>query len=373
MSETLLEKVSGMILADINKGVFDPTRRLPGYRELAVRYKISWGTVIEALGCLERGEVVERRARSGTYISPKFLETHTATRSIAFLFPEREMSQELLGGEQWTANSEIFLGLVAEAQRLNARVDFKHVVDSGELNTLTCQERQLRDYDAVVMVGPQLAALRRRLETGKTVVVVGHHDPSGTGRSVCMPEAARILRIGNFIEACGYRSVSIIRAPSDVPGTDHKVALLTGRLAGCGIAIPQVVVARTEGVPAETVAKQADHILNHIDGELVMNFQTNFMPAFFHAAMRRGMRPGEAFDLLGLGSGALYANYYPPISYFRTPYFAMGKAACRMALGMEPGEVLELNFIQGRTTRIFAHDKPNELEKNKEVSRAVCA
>ncbi len=349
---TLSEKVSGMILADIHKGVFDPARRLPGYRELSARYKTSWGTVIEALGRLERGEVLERRARSGTYLSPRFLETRTATRSIAFLFPEREISLGLLDGENWAADSEIFLGLIGEAQNLNARVDFKHIDDSDDPDVLSCQERQLRGYDAYVMIGLQLEGLRMRLRAaGKTVVVAGHHESSEKGCCAGMTVSSRMLRIGHFIEACKYRFVSIVRGPPEEVDADLKESLLSECLAERGIAVREAFRVRVKGVSADEVVAKANRFLDGVDHELVVNFRTDFMPVLFQTAMRRNMVPGKEFDLLGMGSGMTYANYYPPISYFRPPCFEMGKAACRMALGLEYSKRLELEFIQGQTTK----------------------
>jgi len=350
----LSEKVRDLIVNDIKSAAFDVTKRFPGYRALSSRYKVSWGTTIEALNLLEKNNVLHRRPRSGTYLTPAYLANPMKAGAIAFLFPEKDISRDYMDFENWAIDAEIHHGVSVEAKENNARVDFIHMEDTADKFVVGHQMRQLEDYESAVMIGHQLGTLRERLiSSGKKVAVVAsYRDDLPTDRpciGLFMPSA--MARISRFIKENGYRSVTLINGPSKDTSFARKEKFMTEYLGENAIPIAESFRTATTGASAQELAEKALEIVENGTGELFLCFQTNLLPVFFKTAMSHGRIPGRDFDLLGHASGATFANFYPAISHFKPPYLGFGRAACRAALGMEYQKHFELDFVQGQTTK----------------------
>ncbi|MFA6104822.1 MAG: GntR family transcriptional regulator [Victivallaceae bacterium] len=349
----LSEQVSDRIIADIKSGGIDSSKRLPGYRVLAGKYNVSWGTVIEALHQLEKNSVIQRRSRSGTYISPRYLDNFKKTAQLAFVFPEKSLSREILNYEIWGINSEVYHGMIDEAAQNNARIEFKYMEDTADEIILDQQMCQLQDIDGVVMLGHQLGHLRQRiLAAGKRLAIVNSYfetlDDSASCVALSLVQSMR--KIGRFIYDSGYRSVTLINGSLNRLDWAMKEELLLEYLKS-----KQIVVTEKYNVDADNIEPAVKKILKESTGELYCCFQTDTLPVLFRESLDSGRMPGRDFDLIGLASGLTFANYYPSISYFKVPYFELGKAACRLATGQANTKEFELEFIKGQTTNVKQH------------------
>ena len=344
----LSEQVGNRIIADIQSGSIDSSKRLPGYRVLAGKYDVSWGTVIEALHQLEKNSVIQRRSRSGTYISPRYLDNFKKTTQLAFVFPEKSLSRDSLNYEIWGINSEVYHGMINEAAQNHARIEFKYMEDSADEIILDQQMCQLQDIDGIVMLGHQLKNLRTRiLAAGKKLAIVNSYFETFDNSAPCvaLSLAQSMRKIGRFIYDSGYRSVTLINGSLNHVDWAMKEKLLLEYLKS-----KKITVSEKYNVEAAEIEPAVKKILKESTGELFCCFQTDTLPVLFRKALDNGRMPGRDFDLLGLASGITFANYYPSISYFKLPYFEMGKAACRMAMGEKNTENFELEFIKGQTT-----------------------
>ena len=348
MEIRLSEQVSDRIIADIKSGSIDSSRRLPGYRVLAGKYNVSWGTVIEALHQLEKNSVIQRRSRSGTYISPRYLGNFKKTAQLAFVFPEKSISRDILNYEIWGINSEVYHGMLNEAELNHARIEFKYMEDTGDEIILDQQMCQLQDIDGIVMIGHQLKNLRTRImSAGKRLAIVNSYFETFDNSSPCvaLSLAQSMRKIGRFIYDSGYRSVTLINGLLSRDDWAMKEKLLLEYLKS-----KKITVAGKYNVDTAEIEPSVKRILKQNSGELYCCFQTDVLPVLFKEELNSGRLPGRDFDLIGLASGLTFANYYPSISYFKLPYFELGKAACRLAMGESNTEEFELEFIKGQTT-----------------------
>jgi DNA-binding LacI/PurR family transcriptional regulator len=350
----LCEQVSELIVADIKSGKIDSSRRLPGYRVLAAQYGVSWGTVIEALNLLEVNSVIQRRSRSGTYISPRYLDSFKKTQVIAFVFPEKSISRSVLNAEVWGITSEVYHGMIDEAARNNARVEFKYMEDTDDEIILGQQMRQLQDVNGVVMVGRQLKNLRKRIQdSGKrTVVIYSYFEGADESATPCvaLSMAQTIRKMGQFICDSGYRSITLINGQLNMDDWAKKEKLLLEYLKPRGIIVSEKYNTRSPNADMAEAKTNAKKILKEATGELYCCFETDMLMVLFKEALSSSRVPGRDFDMVGLASGISFANYYPHISYFKLPYFELGQAACNVVLGKEYKNTLEIEFIKGQTT-----------------------
>jgi DNA-binding LacI/PurR family transcriptional regulator len=349
----LSEQVGNRIVADIKSGSIDSSKRLPGYRVLAGKYDVSWGTVIEALHQLEKNSVIQRRSRSGTYISPRYLDNFKKTTQLAFVFPEKSLSRDSLNYEIWGINSEVYHGMINEAAQNHARIEFKYMEDSADEIILDQQMCQLQDIDGIVMMGHQLKSLKTRiLAAGKRLAIVNSYFEAVNDSVPCvaLSLAQSMRNIGRFIYDSGYRSVTLINGSLNRLDWAMKEELLLKYLKS-----KQIAVTQKYNVASAEIEPSVKRILKESTGELYCCLQTDVLPVLFREALDNGQTPGRDFDLLGLASGITFANYYPSISYFKLPYFELGKAACRMAIGETNTKDFELEFIKGQTTKVNQH------------------
>lgn len=360
----LCEQVSELIVADIKSGKIDSSRRLPGYRMLATQYGVSWGTVIEALNMLEVNSVIQRRSRSGTYISPRYLDNFKKTQVIAFVFPEKSISRSVLNAEIWGITSEVYHGMIDEAARNNARVEFKYMEDTDDEIILDQQMRQLQDANAVVMVGHQLKNLREKIQAAgkRTVVIYSYFEETDASASSCVALSLvqSIRKMGKFICDSGYRSITLINGMLEKNDWALKEKFMLEYLHSRGVAVTEKYNVKSPGPDLTEAQDNARRILREATGELYLCFHTDIMLVLFKEALNSGRVPGRDFDMVGLASGISFANYYPHISYFRLPYFELGQAACDVALNKEFKNNLEIEFIKGQTTE-FKQLKEREM------------
>lgn len=347
METHLCTKVSEQIKADIRRGRFKDDSRLPGYRVLASYYNVSDGTARKALGMLERSLVLQRRNRSGTYISPLFLKhNHQETRTLVFAFPEKSISNHRLQHENWCIATEIFQGLVYGANEYNAKVEFMYMHETENKMILEQQVKSVSHAYCVFTLDHILSPLRTMLSSqGKKVLCI---KTSGTrngnnslqiGRNISLTSQV----IADYITATGYSKVDIIgyaQDPSELnEATKEKIFSIQNT-----INIPSRYF-RWEG--EKTCRKH----LNNKDGKVIFCMNDNVLLDIYKYAYANGLTIGVDFDLFTLGSGLAYTNFFPQPSYFRVPFFELGTAAAQKCLTGSFEQDLNPVFVQGDTSK----------------------
>lgn len=349
----LAEQIAECIKADVRSHVFPPGCRLPGYRVLGQRYGVSDGTVRKAFEQLENASVLQRRNRSGTYISPLFLKDFEVVRLLSLVFPEKAISMKELNYENYAICMEIFQGLMYESSSWNSRVEFCYMPETDNRILLEQQVRQLKGSHGVVMIGGQLQALRSQLKKAGIPILsifawqeMGAEEENRFNYSF----AQTCDDICDYLRRAGYRKIILI-SETEFHEYSHREEELKCR-----------------GFQERGMRIEAKFPFGH--PELMRLFRRNdpecvYFPVnsgdisrIYRFAYDEGLQIGRDFDLLGLASGFSFANYFPPLSYFRKPYFEIGRAAACSMLGKDVSCSLRSAYIQGNTTRSLKfHDE----------------
>jgi DNA-binding LacI/PurR family transcriptional regulator len=272
---------------------------------------------------------------------------------LTLVFPEKAISLEQLGYEQYAMNMEIFQGLMHEASTLNGRVLFQHMPETDNQILLDQQTCQLKDSGGVIMIGKQLQPLRERLQAANIpVLTIFSYQEMVTeqktefGRSL----ARTVDKISSYLHKAAYRRLVLIGHSGEGMGSGlqekiqiHEQKLKIDAFRNRGFNI--------EGVFNWGAGELSDLMRYRVEDRIFFPLHTRNVSDIFRFAYREGLRIGRDFDLLALASGFSFANYFPPVSYFRVPYFEQGRAAARMLLEGTSDFLPDPVYIQGETSR----------------------
>ena len=342
----LAEQTAERIKEDLRTGALDPESRLPGYRVLGQRYGVSDGTARKAFEHLENASVLQRRNRSGTYVSPLFLKDFEEVRLLSLVFPEKAISMKELNEENYAICMEIFQGLMHEASNWNTRVEFRYMPETDNRILLEQQVRQLKDSHGVVMIGGQLRSLQRQLKkAGIPVRSIFCWQEMGRRDEInCVESLSNAMEtICSYLRKAGYQKVVSIAEKENSASSVREQELKLKAFRTHGLTLEASL---PSGAP-----ELRELLRQHDPGRIFFLINTSDISWIYRFAYTGGLRIGQDFDLLGLASGVTCANYFPPLSYFRIPYFELGCVTACTMLGKPCGQPLKITYVQGETTR----------------------
>ncbi|MDD5598472.1 MAG: GntR family transcriptional regulator, partial [Victivallaceae bacterium] len=187
----LSAQVSERLIQDIRSGRIKPGKRMPGERQLAQRFGISRGTVIEALNLLESQNYIERVPAKGTFVADD-VNHELSMVKIAFPFPEASISPSTLGPlENWGIVSEVYRGMIDEAGRQNAEISFLHFDEAVTEIQLARQLRRLDNIDAAIFIGYQLSRLQQALRKDMKICVSIDSAPVAVDEEIIITDNLR--------------------------------------------------------------------------------------------------------------------------------------------------------------------------------------
>lgn len=115
----LISKLVGFLL--MRK--YDPGERIPSERDLAVRFKVGRGNVREALSYLEALRIIERRSKSGIFMSPEA----ASVEALAFFAQ---------------------LGIPLDAEDVRHTVEMRRIHEIAAIQ-LACERATLKNFDTL--------------------------------------------------------------------------------------------------------------------------------------------------------------------------------------------------------------------------------
>lgn len=346
--------VMNLMLDDIREGIFPVEKRIPGCRQLAIKYGVSIQTARSAMAQLEKHGVLQRMGQKGTFIIPGTVRSGIK-KQMAFIYsfsPIEILGQER-GFESWAITTEIIRGMVAEAQARDVVLCFEHLESSDNSLIISRQANQLDKYCHVIFIGETFAELKKVLRARKqsfcSIVDSWKLKKICDGSMIGCPYELSYPLVANYIREAGYRSVNIVRyglgyIPKDPKSREAKINTLTRELENRGITDIACFDPANE--------KECEILLEASKGKLIFANNTYLIPLLYQTAFQIGLVPGKDFDLLGFASGLTFSNIYPRVSYFQPCYFEYGCSSIRYGLKIACDD-LEFRpvYIHGATTR----------------------
>lgn len=326
----LCVQIADSLERDIVSGALAEHAKLPGERLLSRRFGTSRGTVIEALKLLEKRKRIRRVPAQGTFVRGA---TAADTRRILLPFPEREISPESLHGnlENWQISNEVRQGLLDYAGSAGNEVVFRYFPED-ELPETT------PEADGAVFIGWQLGALSRQLsQSGCGCVRIGTVDSDNPAELLVRNDIrSDISMLFRHLLTCGYRRFAVVVESDPFPVVELNVR---AKLAALEYAFQCTPEAASLSAPkvfrfGETVSEsEADSVIEFVESGkercAVICLYTACLSLLHRMMTARGAMPRHG--LTGYGTGILFLNLVPAVTYWKVGYREMGFEAGRLA------------------------------------------
>ncbi|MFA6716705.1 MAG: GntR family transcriptional regulator [Victivallales bacterium] len=334
----LSAQVSERLIQDIRSGQIKPGKRMPGERQLAQRFGISRGTVIEALNLMEQQNYIERIPAKGTFVADD-VDHELSMVKIAFPFPEASISPNTLGSlENWGIVSEVYRGMIDEAGRQNAEISFLHFDEAGTEIQLARQLRRLDNIDAAIFIGHQLSRLRQALRKDMKICVSIDSAPFVVDEEIIITDNLRggFEDMAAFARNRNYQRLHIIsKAPNylrDIDKKKHVQRLQTVLQAfkQANIETSRNYLYEFDDFKIEDFANifKQNNLGRESQTDLIFIATTSLVPEFYAYCLDAGIKLGEDIGAFGYASGITFSNLAPAFAYSKVDYFEMGKRAC---------------------------------------------
>lgn len=336
-------QLEDIIMTRIRTGKYPQGGRLSSIRHMAEEFRVSNNTVIEALKVLESKRMVRRIPARGIFVTDTALEA-MATAEIAFVFPERSLSAELLPREDtWGIAIEIFRGLLAGGQEYRARIHYVYCDETESLNRQLSHLDVTGRIDGAVFVGDQLSELKQHLRAqGMPVVSVGgSHNMPGCIR-LCNDIRANMEILSGHLRAAGFRSFGMLRVDdgdeSDRLKQDGFIAAASR--AGLGFDTAWDIGLHCSGNSDAYGVLAAMPLDPGAMPDMFFCERCSFGSAFFRLLHERGKVIGRDLGICGYSSIHGYRNFHPSITFLALPHYEMGIRAAEIIAGARRGEAI---------------------------------
>jgi len=364
VKDSLYQRIARRLQEDIGAGVYSEDKRLPGYRELAHRYGASDRTMLSAVNYLERNGVLQRLARSGTYIAPEFLTHGPGHQTMAVVLAETVFSNTPnSNAENLAGCMEILRGAMHEAHARLTNLEVRIFAETVERLTISHQQALLQDFSSVIFISRELPELRNALEhSGKTVVNLIQDEVTSDGSfALHRTLTERLLPVVRYAMLAKYRHVDVItydavRLAENGREGEAKERLAEELFTGMGLTFRKHPWTTGNGFP---------WIAPNEKDRLVFAMSTEALPELYHELHERRMVPGQDVDIVALASYRAYNNFMPTLCGFRIPYFNVGRALVQLALTRAHQFNFIPEFVPGASARPLSQQRIKQLSCNK--------
>ena len=281
---------------------------------MADKLNISRATARLALQELEKSGTIERIPSKGAFISTK---TKQRKLRLALLFPETDISLNVLDYANWAASSEIQRGIINACSVNNATLTFQHVPVNSDPKEYA--QSLLHEYDGALFIGGQLRCLKTKLQE--------LHFPYFT---LSDDEYYRIdydrteicERAAKYLQTCGCQNINVLAGettsvsfPEKLESIRKHFKVLHSKIIISGTSEDECYEVLKKTLP-EDVSKLPDAFFCF----------TQVIPfALLRLAQERGWSVPEDFMIMGYANNLEIRPTTPTLTYVKIPYFEMGR------------------------------------------------
>ncbi len=345
------------LLAKIRSGVLRPGDRLPGERQLAEQYRISYLTARRGVDELIDREILERRPRSGTFVRINLNYLHVSEKSKTLLFINYDLNTAL--------SLKMLTAIEARARQSNYWV---MVANSGlDFSTEAMVLRNVPDTSiAGVIICPiappvntiHIQELQRR---GVPIVTIDHCYDARLCDSVACDNFDAAYRATSYLISLGHTHIGHITVPlQELAGnpisqerlegykkalTDHKIPV-EGR--NISYMLPEFYLEQMSKINLFYLGyKPALDLLRQKNRPTAIFLAIDELAGgVYHAAAELGIAIPDELSLVGLNNLDLCEKLQPNLSSIAQPFEEMGRRAVELLL----------NRLDGTAQASFVHE-----------------
>ena len=339
----LPEQLKTILRRRIEAGYYKPGERIDTVRKLATAFKVSTLTVQRACKLLEEERCIISMPQSGMFVPENFFERPQNPMRVVFVFPEVEISPQVLDLENWAMTNELNRGLLAGAQESDLKIDFLHIPTGGNIRERFQRTEMIRaNYDSAIFFGSQLMDIQLELASGNFPVYSVCSDPDKNNSNLTFvfydQERAIELIVESAIKS-GAEKFAVFSSTQDFYydiGNYQKEDLKNFQsrpshfLNLCkkhGIERPRIQYHIFDENNRCTISQRLKE--NH--GAFIFCNNAYLVRDIYVAAYENSMIPGKDFQIMAIASGITFTGLIPSLSYVRVPLYEVGLQLIRMA------------------------------------------
>ena len=350
----------------IETAYYAPGRKIDSVRKISAEFNVSMLTVQRALKQLESDGFVVSVPASGIFVNQEFAREKKTAR-IAFVFPEAEISPEILSPENWALSAEIYRGLLSGARKYGAQVDFIHAEPENNLLSMLRQVKRLSRYNALVFVGEQLLELQQKMAQEMPVFhIPASNKPVSDVIDITYDRDQAVRDLAAHAAACGSRTVSTI-SYVDVEEAatsakhwnfyDKRATLFLTECLRLGLKTAEGFQIHHDDPGG--LAAVLRRILTDSRFDFIFYNHTNSIPVLYEVCAELGIRIGYDLKVAAIASGLTFHGLIPSLTHIRVPMFELAmetvSATCRRMSGGFPlqelqGKMLRASLVVGKST-----------------------
>ena len=348
---SLPAQLSEILLQRIKSGYYVPGRKLDSVRTIADSFGLSNLTVQNAFKILKDMGAVYPVPGSGIFVNKKFIQEQPPI-NIAFVFPEKGISPNILKPEDWVIKSEIHLGLLKGAELYGAKINFVYISEKMSKTVLLNKMREIRQNDAAVFVGSQLQSIQKELVNELYVFNINDDIlpiPEGVIR-VCHDRVAAMKKVVDVAKKFNCQSagvVSLIRVGPD--GRDYLEVhrswenSFIHECKNSGLKNPEYYNWEIFDIK-NSVAILRDLLQKDCPQFLLCN-DAYFVRDIYEVCYDLDLRIGRDIKIMAKASGLIFQGLIPSLTYLKPPAFETAVDIVNYACQLVRKTVDKNNFV----------------------------
>ena len=340
--------------------------RLPGEFKLMSQYQVSRATVQKALRELETEGYIERIDKRGTFVREKPGKISSVAK-IVFPFPEKSISVEELGLNNWASSSEIYRGLMQGALENKSQLTMRYLPVTGDSRILQDQVKEIMTFDGAIFLGLQMKLLMSELKKkGFPYLIISpgrfFHDPVVPFVEYLGLEV--VAEVANYLADLGYVSAGVITGKLLDPEKDPKIQVCRRVFSEREISFSPDRIIRID-TGADNILQELEKKIPATKDELPQVFfcLTNVLAhALLRLTQTRNWRVPEDLGIIAFANNTILNPSVPLLTSVCIPHFEMGLEAFRiMSEGINHGEFRTLEKLL--PARIVAGETVGQQKK----------
>ena len=373
----LPEQLKTILRRRIEAGYYKPGERIDTVRKLATAFKVSTLTVQRACKLLEEERCIISMPQSGMFVPENFFERPQNPMRVVFVFPEVEISPQVLDLENWAMTNELNRGLLAGAQESDLKIDFLHIPTGGNIRERFQRAEMIRaNYDSAIFFGTQLMDIQLELASGNFPVYSVCADPDKNNSSLKFvfydQERAIELVVESALKS-GAQKFAVFSSTQDfyydignyqaedLKNFQSRPSLFLALCKKRGIEQSQIQYCIFDENNRNTIPQR----LKESHGAFIFCNNAYLVRDIYVAAYENSMIPGKDFQIMAIASGITFTGLIPSLSYVRVPLYEVGLQLIRMAHRKfrNPGADIQWEPVQ---PEIVLNETSKLKNKNKE-------
>lgn len=324
----LYRRVQNHLEKLMQQGVLKANEKIPGERVLSKSLDVSRDTIRNALRALEDDGFLVRIPAKGTFIREIAAKKEL---NIAFVFPTPEISPVFQDYDNYTANSDLWRGIVSAGAQAGVAISFlASRAHAPAKDAKALADKLMRSFDGVIFPSPEFTATARILDREGFPCI--HCCQSEHGKYVYYNRAEAVHMAAAHLISCGCKNVLLLGKGNPATSTwGEKISVFRREFAANGTPIPDENIITVKYAGGKILINVNKYFDRHPEvPDAVFCASPALSLALFHIAGERNWQIPEKVQICGYANNAEHRNTLPELTYIQLPHAEIGMESVRL-------------------------------------------